>query len=71
MKGDRPPQQLNDLERDSSHDLDGEEKEEEPVAPLLASWRKFSRFEEYSWGAAGTSVSAFLGEWEWESTTCG
>ncbi len=58
-------QQLNGLERDSSHDhLDGEKKEEEPVAPLLASWRKFSRFEELSWGAAGTSVAAFLGEWE-------
>jgi hypothetical protein len=66
-KEDRPSQQLNGLERESSHDhLDGEKKEEEPVAPLLASWRKFCRFEEYrySWGAAGTSVSAFLGEWE-------
>jgi hypothetical protein len=58
-------QQRNGLKRESSHDhLDGEKKEEEPVAPLLASWRKFFRFKELSWGAAGTSVAAFLGEWE-------
>jgi hypothetical protein len=63
IKEDRPSQQLNGPGRETSHDLDGEKKEEEPVAPLLASWRKFSRFEEYSWRAAGTSVSAFLGEW--------
>jgi hypothetical protein len=64
MKEDRSSQQLNGLDRESSHDLDEEKKEEEPVAPLLASWRKFSRFEELSLGAAGTSVSAFLGEWK-------
>jgi hypothetical protein len=36
-------------------------KEEPP--PLLLSWRKFSRFEQFTFGP-GLSVSAFLGEWE-------
>jgi hypothetical protein len=42
----------------------GRKRKRNQWRPLLASWRKFSRFEELSWGAAGTSVAAFLGEWE-------